>query len=73
VPSAAVGPQSQTPRPGTAAGGVPIAVENSGPDAASLGVRQAERDIGRRPGLTTDERARFKQLERENVEAPAYD
>jgi len=36
-------------------------------------VRQAERDIGRRPGLTTDERARFKQLERENVEAPAYD
>jgi transposase len=31
-------------------------------------VRQAERDAGRRPGLTTDERARFKQLERENVE-----
>src|SRR6266704_3317479 len=31
-------------------------------------VRQAERDGGRRPGLTTDERARFKQLERENVE-----
>ena len=31
-------------------------------------VRQAERDIGRRPGLTTDERTRFKQLERENVE-----
>jgi len=30
VPSAAVDPQSQTPRPGTAAGGVPIAVENSG-------------------------------------------
>ena len=24
-------------------------------------VRQAERDHGRRPGLTTDERARFKQ------------
>jgi len=44
-----------------------------GPDATSLGVRQAERDIGRRPGLTTDARARFKQLERENVEAPAYD
>jgi len=31
-------------------------------------VRQAERDGGRRPGLTTDERARVKQLERENVE-----
>jgi transposase len=38
-----------------------------GRDAAEL-VRQAERDGGRRPGLTTDERARFKQLERENVE-----
>ena len=31
-------------------------------------VRQAERDSGRRPGLTTDERTRFKQLERENAE-----
>jgi transposase len=31
-------------------------------------VRQAERDAGQRPGLTTDERARFKQLERENFE-----
>ncbi len=30
--------------------------------------RQAERDMGRRPGLTTDERPQFKQLERENVE-----
>jgi transposase len=31
-------------------------------------VRKAERDQGRRPGLTTDERARLKQLERENFE-----
>ena len=31
-------------------------------------VVQAERDQGKRPGLTTDERARLKQLERENFE-----
>ena len=31
-------------------------------------VRQAERDTGQWPGLTTDERQRLKQLERENVE-----
>jgi transposase len=31
-------------------------------------VRQAERDQGQRPGVTTDERARLKQLERENFE-----
>ena len=31
-------------------------------------VRQAERDRGRRPGLTTDERARMAALERENRE-----
>jgi len=31
-------------------------------------VRQTERDQGRRPGLTTDERQRLKELERENRE-----
>jgi len=31
-------------------------------------VRQTERDAGKRPGLTTDERERLKQLERENRE-----
>ena len=44
--------------------------ENIGCAAETLRgwVRQAERDAGRRPGLTTDERQRLKQLERENVE-----
>ena len=31
-------------------------------------VRQAERDQGHRPGMTTDERQRLKQLEREVFE-----
>jgi|SRR4029434_8684880 transposase len=31
-------------------------------------VRRAERDQGKRSGLTTDERQRLKQLERENME-----
>ena len=32
------------------------------------GVRQKERDEGRRSGVTTDEQARIKELERENRE-----
>ncbi len=31
-------------------------------------IRKAETDTGQRPGLTTDERARMKKLERENRE-----
>ena len=31
-------------------------------------VQQAERDAGARPGLTTDEKQRSRELERENVE-----
>jgi transposase len=31
-------------------------------------VRQAEKDAGRRPGLTTTEQQRVKELERENRE-----
>ena len=38
------------------------------PETLRVWVVRAERDTGKRPGLTTDERQRLKELERENFE-----
>ena len=38
------------------------------PEALRNWVRQAERDAGERPGVTTNEKARIEELERENRE-----
>jgi len=38
------------------------------PETLRNWVRQTQRDQGQRPGLTTDEKQRLKELERENFE-----
>src|SRR3990172_2411006 len=49
---------------------IPSIAGEVGMTAETLGkwVRRAEIDDGLRPGLTTEERARLKELERENAE-----
>lgn len=39
-----------------------------GPETLRRWVRQSQRDAGKQPGLTTDEREKLRRLERENLE-----
>ena len=57
----------QEPQHGSQWGAIRSISEKVGCTAETLRkwVRQAERDSGRRPGLSTDERQRIKDLERE--------
>jgi len=60
----------QQDKPGSQWAAIISIAEKIGCSAETLRhwVRQAERDQGRRPGVTTDERQRLKQLEREVFE-----
>lgn len=60
----------QTAGPGTQWGVIKSIAEKIGCSAETLRswVRRDERDRGERPGLTTLERARLKELEKENRE-----
>ena len=58
---------SSTPRSGRAIRSISEKIGCS-PETLRNWVRQAEVDTGRRGGLSTDERARMKELERENRE-----
>jgi transposase len=60
----------QTDRHASPWGAITSIADKIGCTAETLrsGVRPAERDAGHRAGLTTDERARLRPLERETVE-----
>jgi transposase len=62
--------EEQTKEHGSAFGAMRSVAEKLGCNVETLRkwVRQAERDAGQRPGLTTTERDRLKELERENRE-----
>jgi transposase len=59
--------QHEYPSQGTAIGSVAEKLDINR-ETLRVWVRRAEVDEGRRPGLTTDERERMRELERENKE-----